>query len=170
MWPCTQFYAPKGLILSGIWGRRFRPATEVCLKKDSPHCAQEKIESATFIKQVFLFGFDILEKTLLTFQLSRVIQHRATPRRVQLPSSDPASDQRLSEWSQSRSMNGESTSSLAASQIEHLVNKVWVDWLCQLHAELKNYVLHISNLESGNHPFTWKGIWRISLEIFDVCS
>ena len=62
---------------------------------------------------------------LVTFQLSRLIQHRATPRREQLPSSDPASDQRLSEWSQSRSMNGESTSSLAASQIEHLVNKVW---------------------------------------------
>ena len=26
MWPCTQFYTPKGLILSDIWARRFRPA------------------------------------------------------------------------------------------------------------------------------------------------
>ena len=27
MWPCTQFYTPEGLILSDIWGRRFRHAT-----------------------------------------------------------------------------------------------------------------------------------------------
>ena len=30
MWPCTQFYTPKGLILSDIWARRFRPATARC--------------------------------------------------------------------------------------------------------------------------------------------
>ena len=57
MWPCTQFYTPKGLILSDIWARRFRPATarypahfsqktitmatEVW-KKDSPHCVLEE--------------------------------------------------------------------------------------------------------------------------------
>ena len=54
MWPCTQFYTPKGLILSDIWARRFRPATArypahfsqknnnkgkaQSLEKDSPHC------------------------------------------------------------------------------------------------------------------------------------
>ena len=27
LWTCTQFYTPKGLILSYIWAKRFRPAT-----------------------------------------------------------------------------------------------------------------------------------------------
>ena len=56
MWPWTQFYTPKGLILSDFWARWFRPATaryptklsqktitmakHRCLEKDSPHCGQ----------------------------------------------------------------------------------------------------------------------------------
>ena len=31
MWPCTQFYSLKGLILWDIWARRFRPATAMYL-------------------------------------------------------------------------------------------------------------------------------------------
>ena len=43
MWPCTQFYTPKGLILSDIWARRFRPATA----RYPAHFSQKTITKAT---------------------------------------------------------------------------------------------------------------------------
>ena len=71
MGPCTQFYTLKGLILSDIWARRFRPATarypahfrqktitmDVCLKKDSPHCPSIK----TWLKKNIIDLFEIVK-------------------------------------------------------------------------------------------------------------
>ena len=70
MWSCTQFYTPKGLILSDIWARRFRPASArypahfsqkinnqgkaQSLEKDSPHCGIVRIVSTWQIACVFL--------------------------------------------------------------------------------------------------------------------